>query len=223
MCKITVITPTNRGDEALTLVIKSLKQQTFKDFEWILQRPDSKPEGLAWTLNRDYNTAIRKAKGDLIISWQDYTYAKPDTLERFYDHFTTEPNTLVTAVGNKYENESWTVLAWKDPRIRDDQGTYYPCYFSDIEWNLCSIPKNAIYSVGGFDESLDTKYGMDGFSVNDRINLMGGYDFKIDQSIKSYSIPHSRPENWEKNNWIHEYNKVIHPRYIANPSLTFLK
>ena len=220
---ISIITPTVRPD-GLSIVKKALDRQTFRDFEWIVQSPTRPlPKGNVWQLNYDYNRAIEKAKGSLIISWQDYTYANPDALAKFWFHFQNEPRTLVTAVGNKYTDDTWTVMTWKDPRERTDEGTYYPCYFNDVEFNLCSILKEALYEIGGFDESLDTYYGMDGSSVVDRINLLGGYDFKIDQTIKSYSLEHSRPKDWDEKNALPIYNEKIHPRYLENRSLGYLK
>lgn len=221
--KISVITPSVR-DTGLPLVEKALKRQTFQDFEHIVQGAEGDKEGNVWTLNQDYNIAIKKAKGDLIVSWQDYTYAKPDTLQRFWTHYEQEPKTLIGAVGNKYQDDDFIVQIWQDPRERDDQGSYYPCYFSDIEWNLCSVPKQALYDVGGFDEEMDKKYGMDGYSVNDRINILGGYDFKLDQSIKSYSLEHGRlnGDEWNKNNWNGRPYLEYRKRYIENPVLNYL-
>lgn len=238
MPKISVITPTVRP-EGLKLVEKALKRQTLKDFEWIIIHPKSseigtlgvpvvdviEPEkqiGDVWTLNKAYNAAIRQAKGELIVSWQDYTYADPETLERFWTHYQQEPNVLVGAVGNKYEDDTWTVKTWQDPRENNDNGVYYPVWFSDIEWNLNSVPKQALYDVGGFDEELDKYYGMDGYSVNARIARIGGYDFKLDQSIKSYSTEHSRLPDWEEKNAIHGPYQDRAKAYLANPKLTYL-
>lgn len=219
---ISVITPSVRP-EGLDLVDKALKRQTFRDFEWIVQGKD-KPtaEGYAWTLNHDYNVAIKKSKGELIVSWQDWTFADPETLEKFWFHYQQEPRTFVTAVGNKYTSDNWTTMTWKDPRERTDQGTYYPCYFSDIEWNLCSLAKQILYDVGGFDEELDRWYGMDGYSVNERAMLLGNCDFKIDQTIKSYSLEHGRPEQWEEKNAIHGPYQERRLSYLAKPKLDFL-
>ena len=133
---LSVITCTSRGKEALNLVEKSLDRQTFQDFEWIVQEKSPPRKGMVWNLNYDYNRAIERSKGDLIISWQDWTYARPDALEKFMFHFKEEPKTLVTAVGNKYSDDTWSVVMWQDPRKRSDQGTYYGCYFNDIEFNL---------------------------------------------------------------------------------------
>lgn len=214
---ISILTPTIRK-EGLGIVAKALRRQTFQDFEWLVGSPFEVDfatwvkddfEGGFWTLNRIYNRLISTSKGELIISWQDFTYADPDTLEKFWNLYKAEPNVLVSAVGNKYEQvyPERKGLVWKDPRETDKYGTYYPCFWNDIEWNLCSIPRKALYDVGGFDEELDFRgYGMDGYGVNERINTLGGYDFKLNQTIKSYSLTHPRvggSEDWEKNNLIH--------------------
>jgi len=222
---ISVLTPTIRYD-GLPLVERALKRQTFKNWEWIIGSPHKpenisipfvwvkdlgKKKGECWSLNKTYNRMIARAKGDLIVSWQDYTFAIPEALEKFWFHFEKEPKTLVSAVGNKYQDDSWQVMTWKDPRERDDQGTYYPCYWSDIEANLCSIPKKALYDVGGFDESMDRFFGLDFFSVANRINDFGGYDFKLDQTIKSYSLEHKRVSpRWDEDNWMKDNRYNLH-------------
>lgn len=233
---ITIITPTIRP-KGLELVLKALKQQTYKNFEWLIVSPikihpywdctlvaePPKKEGDVWSLNKGYNAAIKMAKGDLIVSWQDWTYARPDTLEKMWAHFQNEPKTLIGAVGNKYKDNTWQVMTWKDPRERSDQGSFYQCYPADIEWNLCAVPKQALLDVGGFDEELDRWYGMDGYSVNDRIDMIGGYDFKLDQTIKTYSLEHKRPKDWEKKNALHGPYQERKRAYLANPKLPYLK
>jgi len=208
---ISVITPTIRPD-GLKLVEKALKRQTV-DFEWIIGSP-FKPEvsiphiwvkdplkekGDYWVIYKSYNAMLRKAKGDLIVTWQDYTYTPPDTLERFEFHFKQEPKTIVGAVGNKYDDEEWKVKIWQDPRERDDQGSFYQCYFNDIELNLSAFPKEAFYAVGGFDEYFDKYSSLCGLDVLARLNVLGDYDFKLDQTIKSFSTEHGRLPDWEKN------------------------
>lgn len=198
--EISIITPSVRP-EGLELVEKALKRQTFKDYEWLVN--DKRYEGGYWGLNRAYNDLIRQAKGELLVSWQDYTYTDPDALEKFWAHYEAEPKTLVGAVGNKYQTENWAVKTWQDPRERNDFGSFYPTNFCDIEWNLCSVPKEAMYEIGGFDEEMDFRgFGMDGYAVNDRLANTGLYDFKLDQSIKTYSLEHDRFEGWDEHNLI---------------------
>ena len=84
------------------------------------------------------------------------------------------------------------------------------------------MPREALYSVGGFDESLDVGYGMDGYSVVDRLNIQGVWDFKIDQTIESFSLEHERPDNWEELNLLYRYDD-IHKKYLLNPVVPYLK
>lgn len=209
---ISVLTPSIRR-EGLPIVQRALKRQTNKDFEWIVGSPfvpevdciwikDDYTDGM-WTLNRIYNRMIEKAKGDIIVSWQDFTYANPDTLQRFADDL-EYGDISVSAVGNKYADDSWKEITWKDPREREDYGSFYEVGPHDIEWNLCALPKKLMYEIGGFDEEMDFMgFGMDGYGVNDRLDSTGHYRFFLDQSIKSFSLEHGRTKGWEEDNLIH--------------------
>lgn len=214
MVKISVITPTVRP-KGLDIVNKALKRQEFRDYEWLIGSPD-KPRHVHgrwvpdefelgyWTVNRIYNKLIAEAKGELIVSWQDWTYAKPDALEKFWYHYQEHKNYFVSGVGNKYQSDSWDVMTWKDSRERDDQGAFYPCYFNDIEGNFSAWPKKALYDVGGFDEKLDMMgYGMDVYGMLERVNALGTYDFYLDQTNKSYSLEHERVDDWEFHNLLY--------------------
>ena len=237
MVKISVLTPTVRLD-GLKLVETALENQDLQSFEWIIGSKE-KPENIdipfiwiedtfdggAWSLNRMYNKMIKEAKSPLLVSWQDYTYAKADTLQRFLTHYEQDQKMLIGAVGNKYKTVYPEIgaMVWKDPRERDDQGGYYKTGFENIEWNLCSCPKKALYDIGGFDEALDDYFGMDGYSVNERISFLDKYDFALDQSIKSFSIPHGRPDQWEEKGAIHGPYKERQKYYLQNsPILPYL-
>jgi hypothetical protein len=206
--KIVVITPTIRL-EGLPLVQRALEEQTFDGFDWYVCSPTKPPKdcwatwipdnfkGGLWSLNRAYNAMIKKSDAELLVSWQDFTYAKPDTLERFWKHYEYEPNMLVTALGDKYETETWRKKTWTDPRFGG------MCNFPEVEWNLCSCPRQALVDIGGFDEDSDFLYlGMDGYGVNERLASLG-YQFYADRKIESFSLGHGRVANWEKDNGIH--------------------
>ena len=203
---ISVITPTVRP-EGLALVAKALKRQSFRDFEWVISNPvgivvfpesleqpmrilkdPPKKKGDSWSVYKAYNQAVRAASGELILSCQDFTYAKSDALQKFWDHYQEDNKVIVTGVGNKYENDEWIVQTWQDPRQRTDQGTYYGCFYNDIEWNFCAIPRKAILEVGGFDETLDRYSSLCGLDVLDRLNIKGGWDFKIHQTNESFPL-----------------------------------
>ena len=142
MSKITVITPTVRV-EGLDLVAKALRRQTFKNFEWLIISPldleyeqadrilkdPPKRDGDYWSFNKAHNLAIRESKGELIVSAQDYTFFDPECLEKFWFHFSnSDGRVLISAVGDKYSDETFTTKIWNDPRKRKDFGTFYECY-----------------------------------------------------------------------------------------------
>ena len=220
---ISVITPSIRK-EGLKLVEKALKRQTLDEYEWIVN--DKRYEGGVWGLGRAYNDLIRQAKGELIVSWQDYTFANPDCLSRFWNCYEKNPNSIVSAVGNKYKDDSFMVKTWQDPRQRSDQGTFYECYPWDIEANLCAVPKQAFYDVGGFDEEMDfIAYGFDARGVFERLDMVDGYKFYLDQANESFSLEHDRPKDWDKNNFIltwldYKAKNIEKGRY---PALDYLK
>ena len=208
-----MITPTARS-KSLDLVRKSLNKQTFEDFEWIVISPNDisidadkvlkdpdKNEGDYWSFNKAMNHAIRNAEGDLIVSVQDFTGFDPDGLEKFWFYFTNGyDKALISGVGDKFDEEGNKV--WIDPRHTTQYGTFYECYYNDIEFNYCSVPKKAFYDVGGFDEYLDKYAGMDHISVQERLNDIG-YKFYLDQTNNSRSIVHGRLDKWDDNHAMH--------------------
>jgi hypothetical protein len=220
--KISIITPSVRP-QGLELVNKALRRQTFTDTEWLVDMDDTKNKGDYWGIYKAYNRLIKKAKGELIISWQDYTYANPDTLGKFWQHYQDEPKTIVGAVGNKYVDDKWTVMTWKDPRERADKGSYHYCKFNEIELNLASFPREAFYAVGGFDETLDAYSSLCGLDVLVRLNILGGWDFKLDQTIKTYSLEHGRLPDWEENSPFHGVWDTKLQDYNKQPILSYLK
>lgn len=210
--KIVVITPTVRL-EGLPIVQKALEEQTFVDFDWLVCSkeeprncwatwiPDNFKGGF-WTLNRAYNALIKASECDLVVSWQDFTYAGKNTLNRFWKHYQCNEKRLVSAKGNKYTDDTWMEKTWTDPRP-DGMANY-----KGVEWNLCSCPKKGLDLIGGFIDEMDfLGYGMDGFSVNERLALFG-YEFYVDSKIESYSIGHGRIDNWDENNLCFKWNQT---------------
>jgi len=211
--RITVITPSIRKDR-LELVRKALKNQLFTDFEWIICSPFDPEiteaiwikdnfEGGFWTLNRAYAALIKSAKGDIIVSWQDSIWAKPDTLQRFLRSI-EDTGGVVSGVGDQYDklDEYGRPInkVWLDPRRGNDYESTYP----EIEWNFCGCKKELLEIIGGIDEEMDfLGFGMDMFQVNDRLNDLG-IKFYLDQEIESFSLVHGRMnENWDKEHLMH--------------------
>lgn len=217
--KISVITPTIRKD-GLAIVRKALKAQSFTDFEWLIGSKfdpeieeaiwvkDDFEEGY-WSLNRIYNKLFEDAKGELIVSLQDWIYVKQDGLEKFWNNYeATNKTAIISGVGDQYESiDKWgkpQIKIWSDPRKTDKNGSFYECYPNDAEWNWCAIPKRAILDAGGMDEGLDfLGYGGDQLQLCARIDELG-YKFYLDQTNESFTIRHDRSdfggqEEWDAN------------------------
>ena len=193
---VSVIVPSIRDT---SLNEKCLVRQTFKDFEVIIQRPSRPlPKGSFYDLNHDYNLAIKKSKGELIISYQDQIEIKPDTLERFWEHYKLNPKAIVGAVGDQYSSMEPPIKVWVDPRKRTDQGTFYECNENDVEYTLASIPRKALFDVGGFDEYFDHYAALSEKELNARM-YKAGYKFYLDQSLEYKAIFHPRlTKDWDE-------------------------
>lgn len=214
---VSVITPTIRK-EGLDVIRKALQKQTFRDFEWLICSvfdpgipeakwiPDEFTEGY-WTLNRAYNSLFQSARGEIIVTWQDWIYADPDALEKFVENV-GKTDAVVSGVGDQYESvNKWgkpQIKIWSDPRKTTEYGSFYECNWNDAEWNFCAFPKKLIYQIGGMDEKLDfLGYGGDQLQASERMDQFGT-KFFLDQTNESYTIRHSREdfggqEEWDKN------------------------
>lgn len=227
--KISVCTPTVRP-LGLKLVKQALSYQELKDFEWIICSPRRMEKEIravlgdfpytfignphlkkwqVWDLNYSYNRMIEKAQGELIVSWQDYTFADSDLLWKLWTHYLSDDKALVSVLGNKYPDDNFDIPAWIDPRF-----SFKDCNWKDVEWNLCSCPRKLLYNIGGFYEKMDSHFGMDGFSINHRLQDARMANFKLEKESQSYSLFHGRNKDWDKNNYLsggrsEEYNKMV--------------
>lgn len=216
--KISIITPTIRP-ELIKINKLCLKKQTFKSFEWLIGSPFDPKIGIwvkddfkggYWSFNRIGNKMLRKARGELIVSYQDGIWCDQNALETFYYWYTTKgPKWCVTGVGDLYsaldERNKPIISVWSDPRKsgREKNGDTYECYPVDWEANFASAPKKMFYDIGGFDEGLDKcGVGMDNVSVVERADALG-YRFWLDQSLECFGLQHSRRKDWDKKHNMH--------------------
>jgi len=202
---ISIITPSVRP-EGIEIVDKSLCSQSYKDFVWYIGSPfepnTKHPHvwvkddfvGGFWSLNRIYNKMLSCVKDGYVVSWQDHTGGPSNLLDSLMQNMKTDR--IISVAGNKLDG-------WIDPRIDMTRDDLHVCSFSFIEFNLAIIPLKAIADVGFFDEEADFLYfGMDGYSVMDRINEMGGYTYYLMQNPVTTSEVHGRAKDWEKENGI---------------------
>lgn len=200
--KISVVTPSVR-EEMLGVTKRAVGRQDFDDFEWIVcspfEYPDcvwvkdpGKKEGDYYSLNKAYNAAFRKAKGELVVSLQDGIDIKGDYLSRFwYHHQNMNGKACIGAVGDQYLSLDPPIKVWVDPRKRSDFGSFYEINPIDLEFTFCAIPRAAIWDCGGLDEEYDKGAAVGEKELCLRIDKLG-YKFYIDQTIDYRAIKHPR-------------------------------
>lgn len=172
--KISVITTSIRP-QGLEITRKCLLEQTFKDYEWIVE--------LNWTgshdLNRAYNKALKRCKGELIVSLQDFIKVRPDYLQKWWDTYQKYPNSLITAPVGKTDQLDYSGDVrwdWRAYRM-NDMDTVRDCKWDCWEIDNGAAPLKILKDVGGFDEELDKWWSSDNVSVGKRAHLLG-YTFK---------------------------------------------
>lgn len=197
MVKITVVTPSIRK-EGLEITKKCLAQQTFKDFEWLTELNKTGVHDL----NAAYNRMLRKAKGELIVSLQDYIKVSPIYLQNIWECYKKHPRAFVTMPVGKVDNLDFNPPAkWDWRAYRNDEKNIRDC-----EWNCWEIdsgfaPLSALKEIGGFDEALDGIWSGDNVNVGCRAQI-AGYEFKclFDNPALAYDhdvfIPHPFRESF---------------------------
>lgn len=171
--KISVLTPSIRP-EGLEITRKSLMLQILTDFEWLVD--------INWTghhdLNASYNRLLRRAKGELVVSLQDYIYVRSDYLQRFWQAHEEHPRAFITAPVGKVDNlnysgdAKWDWRAWRDNETKNIR----PCEWNTWECDSACAPLSALKEIGGFDEALDGHWSADNVNVGKRAQL-AGYEF----------------------------------------------
>lgn len=215
--KITVLTPSVRAD-SLDIVKKSLERQTFprENWEWLVGSPfeykncdcwvkdPGKNENDFYSLNKTYNALIRQAKGELIISYQDGIWTNSDILEQFWNLYQLDKKSCVGAIGDQYlsvdEFGKPIICVWKDPRRTDKYGEYYEIFPVDMEFTLCSIPKQALLDCFGFKEEWDKFCALSEKELCARIDKFG-YRFFLDNGCEYRALKHGRlggEEAWNR-------------------------
>jgi len=137
--KFTVFTPVFNGASTLHRVYESLKNQTFKDFEWLIiddGSTDNTKELVAqWQREADFpiryfyqenqgkhiafNRAVQLAEGELFVPLDADDACTPEALERFWYHWNSIPEHMrnqFTGVTCLCKNESGNIVGDKFPQ-----------------------------------------------------------------------------------------------------------
>lgn len=204
--KISVLTPSVRP-ELLAIVEKCLSRQTFpqEEYEWLVCSPRNyrfgdyikeplKRKGDYYSLNKAMNALYKASKGELLIEITDGIWFEPDTLEKLWNHYLANPRACIGGVGNQFDeviNGKPEHLVWRDPRIRTDYGSFWEINPNDLELCIGSIPREAIFAVGGLDEMYDTGAALSEKELALRLDK-AGYKFFLDSSIEYRAVKHGR-------------------------------
>lgn len=195
--KISILSPTIRGQEGLNPNAESIASFTFPadEFEWLTEESD----GTQHDLNAAFNRMLRKAKGELIVFMEDYTKATTNGLIKFWEAYQKEPNVFWTAPLGK--TLDWVKVAWDWRAYADAIETTYNCW--EIDWG--AAPKKALFEIGGFDEELDKYWSGDNVNVAYRAYL-NGYKFKNLFNNPAVALDHDKLMN-------HPFRKNFNPAF----------
>lgn len=175
MIKISVISCSIRPN-GLDIVRTGLLQQTFSldEVEWITEIGLNKHD-----LNAAYNRALNRAKGELVVSLQDYILIRPDYLQKMWDAHIAYPKAFITCPVGKVKDLNYSGdIVWDWRAYRNDETKN----IRECDWNCWEIdsgcaPLAALKEIGGFDETLDGVWSGDNVNVGCRAQL-AGYEFK---------------------------------------------
>lgn len=190
--KISVITPSIRP-EGLKIVQECLKNQTFTDFEWLVEVG----LGNKHDLNNAFNKMLKRASGELIVFYQDYIKIENDGLEKFWNEYQKDKTYLITAPVGKSDDYTNPKYDWRAYKYEDIgfQGW-------EIDWGAC--PKSILFEIGGFNEDLDKYWSFDNVDVAYRA-LKHGYKFKCIDN-KSVAKDHDKTEK-------HPFRELFNPSH----------
>ena len=207
MPKISVLSPTIRQLKALRPIEQSLMDQSFTDFEWLIEYSDGKVH----ELNAAFNRMLRRARGELVVIAEDYLWFPPDGLELFWNAYKSMPGYFFTAPVPKAQSyaEIKGVMMWRPPVVHEWRSQVG----GEIDWRHWEIdfgaaPLQALKDLGGFDEWMDQKWGNDQTSVSYRAmkegwkfwNLKDNYAMGLNHDLfVSHPFRHKHnPERAEK-------------------------
>lgn len=175
---ISVITPSIRP-EGLKVVQDCLSKQTYQDFEWLVEL--GIPQR-GCDLNQAFNRMLRRAKGELVVFYQDWIKIQDDGLERFWN----APREFITApVGKTLD---WVNVEWD---WRKHPASVMTWHSWEIDW-ACA-PLEHLKAIGGFDEELDKGWSYDNVNVGLRAD-MAGYKFAVLKDNPAIAYDHNKVE-----------------------------
>lgn len=178
--KISVLTPSIRP-KYLGVTYDCLKNQTFKDFEWLvdIDMPSDK-----FLLPKAMNRLLKRSKGDIIVMLQDCITVPDNFLQHVYDTYNGD---FVTYPVGKIDGNTvkWD---WRKSSLRQQKD-----YLNPHEWeaDLASAPRKAFFEIGGYDEAFCDGWSWDNVEVAYRADYLK-YKFRCDNAVCGEAIDHDK-------------------------------
>jgi len=192
---ISILTPTIRP-QGLEIVQKCLAEQTFQDFEWLVEVGiPERGHDLCKALNR----MLKRAKYDFIVMLQDYISILPDGLERFLK-VADEKKFITGAMGI---TPNWKTIKW-DWRAYKQGFQEIQYYEWEEDWAIA--PKKAFFEVGGYDEEYDNYWAMGNVNIAFRAMKLG-YTFWVLPDNKAIQWQHDK---FQKHPFRDRYFPIFH-------------
>jgi len=208
---VTVITPSIRP-KGLEITQKCLKNQTFTDFEWLVEIG----LGNKHDFNQAMNRMIKRAKGEIIIILQDYIKVSDTFIQECVNAYKSD--TLFTCPVGKVDNEEYK----GEPKWdwRNNSNSQMDWRMWEIDVGFCS--KDVLFAVGGFDERLDEYWSMDNVSVGMRAGILS-YKFDVLRETKCIAYDHDAfIEHPFRKYYKPAIINMIMEEYKDNPKLNYL-
>jgi len=180
--RLSILSPSIRP-RGLELVQESLAKQTFQDFEWLVEI--GIPER-GCDLSAAMNRMLKRAKGDIILIYQDYIRIPNDyELERIAKVHSEYPKTFFTYSLGKIKDGVIT-WDWRNSRKQKRIQNIEP---REWEADFASAPKQAFFDIGGYDERFDEGWSWENVNLAQRADK-AGYNFMLCPDIKVVAIDH---------------------------------
>jgi hypothetical protein len=208
--KISICLPSVRWD-SVQINYQSLLKQTFpqRDFEVLICAPfnrfeftnvrwldnPSKNPGDYYSLMKSWNRLFSNAKGELFVTVCDNEWIDREALERLWNRYEENPRALVSGIGNHYRDvlSDGIGIDLVAPDVRPSQmlKRFQMSSVANCDQALCSIPRRAVYDVGGVEEEFD-KVASNGEQEMLERMIQAGYTTWVDQDVKYVAKYHER-------------------------------
>lgn len=195
MVEISCITPSIRP-EGIKTTINTLKEQTFKNFEHIIELSEPKE---SCDLCQKLNRALKKAKGKYIVMLQDWISIEPDGLEKFLK-FADDKKFITGSMG---VTSDWKNIKWDWRTYR--QG-FQEIQFYEWEADWAIAPKKAFFELGGYDEQYDQWWSLENVNLAYRASKLG-YTFWVLPDNKGIQYAHDK---FEEHPFRKKFNPMMH-------------